>query len=136
MTGSLLRGTRRRSPGTSSGRTRSSCTGVDRRRVGDAGRDRHAGIELEWPGDETEIEIDVVASKATFELFEDSGGKWRWRLVHDNGNIIADGGQGYSSKQKANTGGCTASRRTCPARRSRRRTADDRFLTNKPPLRY
>jgi len=43
-------------------------------------------------------------SKATFELFEDSGGKWRWRLVHDNGEIIADGGQGYASKQKAKQG--------------------------------
>jgi amphi-Trp domain-containing protein len=43
-------------------------------------------------------------SNATFELFEDSGGKWRWRLRHDNGNIISDGGQGYSSKQKAKQG--------------------------------
>jgi uncharacterized protein YegP (UPF0339 family) len=43
-------------------------------------------------------------SNATFELFEDKGGKWRWRLVHDNGNIIADGGQGYASKQKAKQG--------------------------------
>ncbi len=43
-------------------------------------------------------------SKATFELFEDKGGKWRWRLVHDNGNIISDGGQGYASKQKAKQG--------------------------------
>jgi len=43
-------------------------------------------------------------SSATFELFEDSADKWRWRLVHDNGNIIADGGQGYSSKQKAKQG--------------------------------
>lgn len=43
-------------------------------------------------------------SKATFELFGDSGGKWRWRLRHDNGNVIADGGQGYSSKQKAKQG--------------------------------
>jgi uncharacterized protein YegP (UPF0339 family) len=43
-------------------------------------------------------------SNATFELFEDSGGKWRWRLRHDNGNIIADSGQGYSSKKKAKQG--------------------------------
>ena len=43
-------------------------------------------------------------SDATFELFEDSGGKWRWRLRHDNGNIIADSGQGYASKQKAKQG--------------------------------
>jgi uncharacterized protein YegP (UPF0339 family) len=41
---------------------------------------------------------------ATFELYEDSAGDWRWRLVHDNGNIIADSGQGYSSKQRAKDG--------------------------------
>lgn len=43
-------------------------------------------------------------SKATFELFEDKQGKWRWRLVHDNGNILADSGEGYASKQKATQG--------------------------------
>lgn len=43
-------------------------------------------------------------SKATFELFEDKEGKWRWRLVHDNGNIIADSGEGYASKQKCEQG--------------------------------
>jgi uncharacterized protein YegP (UPF0339 family) len=41
---------------------------------------------------------------ATFELFEDRAGKYRWRLVHDNGNIIADSGEGYVSKQKARQG--------------------------------
>jgi uncharacterized protein YegP (UPF0339 family) len=51
-----------------------------------------------------DAEIEVGSSKATFELFEDSEGKWRWRLVHDNGNVVADGGQGYSSKQKAKQG--------------------------------
>ena len=43
-------------------------------------------------------------SKATFELFEDKAGQWRWRLVHDNGNTIADSGEGYSSKQKCEQG--------------------------------
>jgi len=43
-------------------------------------------------------------SKATFELFEDSEGKYRWRLVHDNGNIIADSGEGYATEQKARQG--------------------------------
>lgn len=43
-------------------------------------------------------------SKATFELFEDAEGQWRWRLVHDNGNILADSGEGYASKQKAEQG--------------------------------
>lgn len=40
-------------------------------------------------------------SDFTFELYTDSAGQWRWRLVHDNGNIIADSGGGYSTKQKA-----------------------------------
>lgn len=38
---------------------------------------------------------------AAFEVFEDKGGKYRWRLRHRNGNILADGGQGYSSRTKA-----------------------------------
>jgi hypothetical protein len=43
-------------------------------------------------------------SKATFELYEDQEGAYRWRLVHDNGNIIADSGEGYATKQKARQG--------------------------------
>ncbi len=41
---------------------------------------------------------------ATFELYEDSAGDYRWRLRHENGNIIADSGEGYASKQKARQG--------------------------------
>lgn len=41
---------------------------------------------------------------ATFELYEDNAGQYRWRLRHENGNVIADGGQGYASKQKAKQG--------------------------------
>ena len=61
-------------------------------------------IELEWDEEEGAIETDVVASKARFELFEDSAGEYRWRLVHRNSNIIADSGEGYASKQKAEQG--------------------------------
>jgi len=43
-------------------------------------------------------------SKATFELYVDREGKHRWRLVHDNGNVIADSGEGYASRQKARQG--------------------------------
>ncbi|WP_235853637.1 HVO_2922 family protein [Halosimplex salinum] len=53
--------------------------------------------------DESEADA-VEESKARFELFQDRGSKWRWRLRHRNGNIIADGGQGYSSRQKAEQG--------------------------------
>lgn len=45
-----------------------------------------------------------MSSDAIFELYEDSAGQWRWRLVHENGNIIADCGEGYASKQKAEQG--------------------------------
>ena len=41
---------------------------------------------------------DVVESQGTFELYEDEGGEYRWRLRHDNGNMIAHGGQGYASR--------------------------------------
>ncbi len=41
---------------------------------------------------------------AGFEVYRDRGGKWRWRLVHENGNILADSGQGYASRQKARQG--------------------------------
>ncbi len=41
---------------------------------------------------------------ATFELYQDSADDWRWRLRHANGNIIADSGEGYASKQKAKQG--------------------------------
>ncbi|PSP70967.1 hypothetical protein BRC79_01455 [Halobacteriales archaeon QH_8_67_27] len=33
--------------------------------------------------------------------YEDRGGKWRWRLVHRNGDILADGGEGYASRTGA-----------------------------------
>lgn len=41
---------------------------------------------------------------ATFEVYEDRAGQYRWRLVHSNGNIIADSGEGYATKQKAKQG--------------------------------
>ncbi|MFB6068379.1 MAG: HVO_2922 family protein [Halobacterium sp.] len=41
---------------------------------------------------------------ATFHVYEDEAGQYRWRLVHRNGNIIADSGEGYASKQKAKQG--------------------------------
>lgn len=42
--------------------------------------------------------------EATFEVYEDSGGQWRWRLIVPNGHIIADSAEGYASKQGAKRG--------------------------------
>ncbi|SDF70421.1 Uncharacterized conserved protein YegP, UPF0339 family [Halorubrum xinjiangense] len=68
----------------------------------DSVRSNAGGAGLEFPDDEdAEGRAGDGESKATFEVYEDRGGSWRWRLVHDNGNIIADGGEGYASKSNA-----------------------------------
>lgn len=46
--------------------------------------------------------LDVTPS--AFEVYEDNAGEWRWRLRHRNGNIIADSGEGYSSRSAAEDG--------------------------------
>ena len=43
-------------------------------------------------------------TKAGFEVYEDRAGQFRWRLVHDNGNVIADSGEGYSTWAGAENG--------------------------------
>lgn len=41
---------------------------------------------------------------AKFELYKDKAGEFRWRLRHQNGNIIADSGEGYKNKAGAMNG--------------------------------
>ena len=41
---------------------------------------------------------------AKFELYKDKSGNFRWRLVHTNGQIIADSGEGYTTKENAING--------------------------------
>jgi hypothetical protein len=41
---------------------------------------------------------------AKFELYADAKGEYRWRLKASNGQTIATGGEGYSSKAAANAG--------------------------------
>jgi amphi-Trp domain-containing protein len=43
-------------------------------------------------------------SRATFEVYRDRADEWRWRLVHDNGNLIADSGEGYARRATALNG--------------------------------
>jgi uncharacterized protein YegP (UPF0339 family) len=58
---------------------------------------------------------DVEESQATFEVYEDEADQWRWRLVHDNGEVIADGGEGYASKRNAREGLESVKRNAGPA---------------------
>lgn len=48
-----------------------------------------------------EVSSGEALSKARFELYEDRRGEYRWRLRHQNGNIIADGGEGYTKRREA-----------------------------------
>ena len=41
---------------------------------------------------------------ATFELYKDKAGEWRWRLRHQTGNVIADSAEGYHNKADAING--------------------------------
>ena len=51
----------------------------------------------EYAGPGEYLRVDPVG----FEIYRDAGGKWRWRLLHENGNILADGGEGYSRRRDA-----------------------------------
>jgi len=46
----------------------------------------------------------LAVTSATFEIYEDEGGDTRWRLRHANGNIVADGSQGYSNRAGVENG--------------------------------
>ena len=41
---------------------------------------------------------------AKFELYKDARGEYRWRLKSANGQTIATGGEGYTSKAGAHNG--------------------------------
>ena len=41
---------------------------------------------------------------AKFELYKDTKGEFRWRLVASNGQTIANGEEGYKSKESAKAG--------------------------------
>jgi amphi-Trp domain-containing protein len=61
-------------------------------------------FEMAWDEEDGGVDTDAEESQATFELYQDNADEWRWRLRHTNGNIIADGGEGYSTKANAKNG--------------------------------
>jgi uncharacterized protein len=50
---------------------------------------------------------------AKFEVYMDAKGEYRWRLRAGNGNVIATGGEGYTTKASA-LGGIEAVQRNAP----------------------
>ncbi|WP_306056127.1 amphi-Trp domain-containing protein [Natronococcus wangiae] len=85
--------------------------------TGDAGTDDSTGERTESVADPATASIppEAIAKGAAgtpeasredgrrsrFEVYRDRADEWRWRLVHWNGNIIADSGEGYSSQSNA-----------------------------------
>jgi uncharacterized protein YegP (UPF0339 family) len=51
-------------------------------------------------GDAGDADI-LEAGTPYFEVYKDKGGEWRWRMIASNGRIVADSGEGYSSKSGA-----------------------------------
>jgi amphi-Trp domain-containing protein len=73
------------------------------------GQERGSADDEPAPPAEETVEPAVGAaarqvSLGRFELFEDRGGEWRWRLVHRNGNVVATSGEGYTRKHNARKG--------------------------------
>jgi uncharacterized protein YegP (UPF0339 family) len=42
-----------------------------------------------------------MIDRYTLHVFEDKRGDWRWRIVHRNGQVVADSGEGYSTRSNA-----------------------------------
>jgi uncharacterized protein YegP (UPF0339 family) len=38
---------------------------------------------------------------AKFEVYKDKSGEFRWRLIHTNGQMIANSGESYKTKENA-----------------------------------
>ena len=61
--------------------------------------------DAEYASKESESkQKEVRTMAATFELYKDRAEEYRWRLRHENGNIIADSGEGYTTKTNAING--------------------------------
>ena len=43
----------------------------------------------------------TAATNVSVRIANPAGGRPRWRLRHRNGNVIADGGEGYASRSNA-----------------------------------
>ena len=58
--------------------------------------------EAELPAEDEAFEpLEKTESRATIELYADNADEHRFRLRHDNGNVLADSGEGYASKSNA-----------------------------------
>lgn len=98
-----------------------------REREGDresASRSDAAPASESVPESESDAGTRSTGRTSRFEIYEDRGGEWRWRLVHWNGNIIADSGEGYASRSNAKRAARSVMR-SAPTASITNRDADD-----------
>jgi uncharacterized protein YegP (UPF0339 family) len=57
-------------------------------------------VQVPGPGGRS-IDVSLSATEAAFELYEDGGENWRWRLVHADGDTLAVSPSGYDSREAA-----------------------------------
>ena len=57
-------------------------------------------VQVPGPGGAT-IDVSLSATEAAFDLYEDDGANWRWRLVGDDGDTLAVSPSGYDSREAA-----------------------------------
>ena len=50
---------------------------------------------------------------AKFEICKDKSGEFRWRLIHTNGQVMANSGEGYQAKANA-MGGINSVKENAP----------------------
>ena len=50
---------------------------------------------------------------AKFEIYKDKSKEFRWRLIHANGQVIANSGEGYTTKANA-MGGINSVKENAP----------------------
>ncbi|MGB9955645.1 amphi-Trp domain-containing protein [Haloferax prahovense] len=64
-----------------------------------------SSLDVTPEGEDEEVELlgatDGAQSLARFEVYRARDAEWRWRLRHQNGNIIASSGEGYTRKHNA-----------------------------------
>jgi uncharacterized protein YegP (UPF0339 family) len=58
-----------------------------------------AGLATPFVASRVSVAADKKAPTATFEVYQDRGGEYRWRLKAQNGNILATASEGYKEKR-------------------------------------
>lgn len=85
--------------------TRARCISIDESTFVDLGEPEQITVTIH-PGDLLNAEADADGPEPTFgdarfEPVQRADGRWDWRLVHANGNVLCGSDQGYETRSMA-----------------------------------